>query len=132
MNPPANSSTVHNVLLKDIEIKGSVKFQQETLIDGKIEGEIQSRGSVTVGEHGDIRGEIKAQSVAVFGSVQGNITVRDRCDLKAHAVLAGDLRAPRLTMEEGATFAGRCDVNPKQVHFASDAEQARASKAGAA
>ncbi len=32
-----------DVLSSDVEIKGSIKFQKELLIDGKVEGEIQFR-----------------------------------------------------------------------------------------
>src|SRR5437762_13464642 len=51
-----------DVLSSDVEIKGSIKFQKELLIDGKVEGEINSDGVLTIGENADIRGEIKTRS----------------------------------------------------------------------
>ena len=45
-----------DVLSSDVEIKGSIKFQKELLIDGKVEGEINSEGVLTIGENADIRG----------------------------------------------------------------------------
>jgi cytoskeletal protein CcmA (bactofilin family) len=44
--------------------------------------------------------------------VHGNITVDERCELKARAVLQGDLKAARLVIEEGATFVGKSEVTP--------------------
>ena len=99
-----------DILSSDVEIKGSIKFQKELLIDGKVEGEINSEGVLTIGENADIRGEIKTKSITVFGKVQGNITVTERCELKSKCVLQGDLKAARLVIEEGATFIGKSEV----------------------
>ncbi len=99
-----------DILSSDVEIKGSIKFQKELLIDGKVEGEIHSEGVLTIGEHADIRGEIKTKSIIVFGKVQGNITVNERCELKSKCTLQGDLKAARLVIEEGATFIGKSEV----------------------
>jgi cytoskeletal protein CcmA (bactofilin family) len=99
-----------DILSSDVEIKGSIKFQKELLIDGKVEGEINSEGVLTIGENADIRGEIKTKSIVVFGKVQGNITVNERCELKSKCTLQGDLKAARLVIEEGATFVGKSEV----------------------
>ena len=115
--PPIMADPVHskNVLSADVEIKGSIKFQNDLLVDGKVEGEIDSSGVVTVGENAEIRGEIKTKSATVLGKVHGNITVEERCELKARAVLMGDLKAARLVIEEGATFVGKSEVNPSKA-----------------
>jgi cytoskeletal protein CcmA (bactofilin family) len=99
-----------DILSSDVEIKGTIKFQKELLIDGKVEGEINSEGVLTIGENADIRGEIKTKSITVFGKVQGNITVSERCELKSKCTLQGDLKAARLIIEEGATFVGKSEV----------------------
>ena len=108
----ADSTTGKNLLSADVEIKGSIKFQNELIIDGKVEGEITSTGILTVGENAEIRGEIKTKSVTVLGKVHGNITVDERCELKGRAVLQGDLKAARLVIEDGATFVGKSEVTP--------------------
>jgi len=104
-----------NLLSADVEIKGSIKFLNELTVDGKVEGEINSAGILTVGENSEIKGEIKTKSVTVLGKVHGNITVEDRCELKARAVLFGDLKATRLVIEDGATFVGKSEVTPNKV-----------------
>src|SRR5881296_1541243 len=100
-----------DILSSDVEIKGSIKFQKELHIDGKVEGEINSEGVLTIGENANIRGEIKAKAVTVYGKVQGNITVSERCELKSKCTLQGDLKAARLIIEEGATFIGKSEVS---------------------
>jgi cytoskeletal protein CcmA (bactofilin family) len=104
-----------NHLANDVEIKGSIKFANEFTFDGRIEGEISSSdGVLTVGEHGDVHGEVKAKSVIVMGKVHGNITVQERCELRSRSQLIGDLKAARLIIEEGATFVGKSEVTPNK------------------
>jgi cytoskeletal protein CcmA (bactofilin family) len=104
--------TSPNVLLADVEIKGTIVFEQSLVSHGKIDGEILTPGSLTVGKSGSVQGDIQAGSVAIHGTVNGNVSVSDRCELKGDAQLIGDLEAPRLMMEEGATFVGRANVTP--------------------
>jgi cytoskeletal protein CcmA (bactofilin family) len=104
-----------NNLSKDVEIKGSIKFGNEFVFDGNIEGEITSAdGILTVGENADVRGEVKSKTVIVKGKVHGNITVQERCELHARSQLIGDLKAARLVIEEGATFVGKSEVTPNK------------------
>lgn len=106
-------SSSKNVLANDVEIKGSIKFSHDLIIDGKIEGEVISDGSLTIGENALIKGEVKTRSVIIFGKVEGNITVAERCELKSNAVLLGDISAGTLAIEEGATFDGKSSVGKK-------------------
>ena len=56
-----------NVLSSDVEIKGTVKFTNDLVVDGRIEGEIQSDGNLTVGENARLNAEIKTNTVVVYG-----------------------------------------------------------------
>ncbi|MEI6349891.1 MAG: polymer-forming cytoskeletal protein [Verrucomicrobiota bacterium] len=104
-----------NNLSSDVEIKGSIKFQDDLTIDGKVEGEITSPGILTVGVRAEIHGDIKTKSAIIHGKVNANITVDDRCELKGGSQLIGDLKAARLVIEEGATFVGKSEVTPNKV-----------------
>ncbi len=126
-NPMADHNG-KDVLSSDVEIKGSIKFQKELLIDGKVEGEIHSDGVLTIGENADIRGEIKTKSITVYGKVQGNITVGERCELKSRCTLQGDLKAARLVIEEGATFIGKSEVTSAAPGAANSAVRQSASR----
>ncbi len=103
-------SASKNILSNDVEIYGNLKFSHDLIIDGKIEGEVNSDGNLTVGENARVKGEIKTKSVTVFGKVEGNITVTERCELKSNAELIGDIRAGTLAIEEGAAFMGASTV----------------------
>lgn len=122
----APMSTNKNILSSDVEIKGSLKFSNDLIIDGKIEGEVSSDGSLTVGENAYVQGEIRTKSVVLFGRVQGNITVTERCELKSTAVLEGDVVAGTLAIEEGATFMGKSSVGKSAVAAAQKAKAPQA------
>jgi cytoskeletal protein CcmA (bactofilin family) len=98
------------LLSRGVSIKGSVKFLNELLIDGEVEGTIDSTGTLTIGEHACIRGEIRTKSVKVGGTVEGNIFVTERCELQASCTLRGDIEAPRLLVNENAIFLGSAKV----------------------
>jgi cytoskeletal protein CcmA (bactofilin family) len=99
-----------NVLASGIEIIGSIRFSNDMIIDGKIEGEITSdKGRVTIGENANIKGDITAGEVKVFGKVEGKIT-SDRCELKEKSRINGDIKTKMLSMEEGAQLAGRTEI----------------------
>lgn len=102
-----------NQLSADVEIKGTLLFEHDLTAHGRIEGEILTDGTLTIGKTGTVQGDIKAGAVSIHGSVNGNISVNSRCELKGESQLLGDLEAPTLVMEEGATFVGRANVNPR-------------------
>lgn len=106
----AGSRSVINVLSSDVEIKGTVKFSNDLVVDGKIEGEINSDGKLTVGENARIRAEIKTGTVIVYGKVHGNISALDRVELKSSAEVVGDIKAKTLSIEAGAIFVGKSTV----------------------
>ncbi|MGC1323811.1 MAG: polymer-forming cytoskeletal protein [Candidatus Udaeobacter sp.] len=98
------------LLSRGVSIKGSVKFLNELLLEGEVEGTIVSTGTLTIGEQARVRGEIRTKSVNVRGTVEGNIFVTERCELHANCTVRGDIEAPRLVVSENATFLGSAKV----------------------
>ena len=112
-NRPVTPARSGGLLSSGVSIKGSVRFQNELLIDGEVEGSIDSPGVLTIGKQARIRGEIKVKSVTVQGTVDGNITASERCELQAGCSLRGDIEAPRLVVDENATFFGSAKIATK-------------------
>ena len=108
-------STAKNVLGNDVEIKGNVKFSGELTFDGKLDGEIHTDGTLNLGDGAVVNGNINAQTVVVRGKINGNITAKDKIEIKAKTELFGDIRAAKLAIEEGVIFVGKTEVNPNKV-----------------
>lgn len=108
-------STSKNILTSDVELTGTLKFDTELIFDGKLEGEIISEGTLILGKNAVVKGEVRTKSVTIHGTVNGNVTVQERCELKSNAELLGDLKAMRIIIEEGATFIGHSEVTPTKT-----------------
>lgn len=99
-----------NVLTQGIEINGSIRFSNDMIIDGKIDGEIISdKGKVTIAENAIVKGDVKAGEVKLYGQVEGTIS-SERCELKEKSRLKGDIKTKTLSMEEGATLQGSTQI----------------------
>jgi cytoskeletal protein CcmA (bactofilin family) len=114
LQPSPNSARHGGFLSSGVSIDGSVKCQSELLIDGAVEGTIDSKGTLTIGEHARINGEVKARSIIVKGTVEGDIFASERCELTAGCTLRGDIEAPRLVVDENATFIGSAKIATKK------------------
>jgi cytoskeletal protein CcmA (bactofilin family) len=114
MSMPTNNNS-KNVLNSDVELKGVLKFSGELIFDGKIEGDITSDGTLSLGDNAVVKGNIDVGSVEVRGKINGNIAAKEKIDIKAKTELFGDIRSPKLAVEEGVTFVGKIEVNPNKV-----------------
>ena len=101
------------ILTTDVEIKGTIKFDQVLKIDGKFEGEmITSEGELIVGETGTVKASAKVKNASIEGRLEGDIVATEKVELKHKAQLLGDLQSRTLVIEEGVIFNGQCNVNP--------------------
>src|SRR5438876_4555009 len=127
MNTPTTNSK--NTLNSDVELKGTLKFSGEMTFDGKLDGDIQSDGVLNLGDNAVVKGNINVNNVVVRGKVNGNVTAREKIDIKSKTELFGDIRAPKLVIEEGVTFVGKSEVNPNKVSPAAPPPPAAAEAA---
>ena len=98
-----------------MEIKGTLKFAGELTFDGKLDGDITSDGALNLGDNAVIKGNLNVNSVVLRGKINGNVTAKEKIEIKAKTELFGDIRAPKLVIEEGVTFVGKSEVNPNKV-----------------
>ncbi len=101
-----------SIIGPDVEITGNVKCESHIQLNGKLNGDLNCGGLASIGRESAIKGNVQTESIALSGALNGNITARDKIDLKSTARLHGDIRARRLTVEDGVTFVGKVEVNP--------------------
>lgn len=51
---------------------------------------------------------VRAGTVVVNGELVGNVEATERVELKGHARVFGDVKAPVVVVGEGVLFEGRC------------------------
>jgi cytoskeletal protein CcmA (bactofilin family) len=87
--------------------KGNIVTEEDLVVEGAVEGSIQSRASVTVAQGGRVTGPIHARDLEVAGTVEGDITANDHVHLSPTGRIQGDVRAIHLRVDDGGVMQGR-------------------------
>ena len=107
-----NNNATQSTISSDVEITGTIKSTGSVRFDGKLDGELNCTGDATIGKSATIKGNLAVSSATVEGTIHGNIVAKDRIEMKSSARVTGDIKAKRLSVEDGVTFVGRSEVNP--------------------
>jgi len=108
--PPQSTAGLVGYLYKGSRVTGQLSFQGPARIDGKVDGEVNCQGTLTIGEEAEVKAKITAQVVIIRGKVEGNVTAKERIELLAPARLIGNIDAPRLIITEGVVLDGDCSM----------------------
>ncbi len=118
MAPRANgpaSSEGRAYLDRGSKITGKISFEGPARIDGEVDGEINAKDSLVIGESAVVTAQIRATSVSVAGKVSGDIVATQRIEIRPSAKVSGNITAPVLSVQEGAQFEGHCSMQPEGV-----------------
>jgi cytoskeletal protein CcmA (bactofilin family) len=102
-------------LAKGVDFKGVVNSEGTIRIDGRLEGEVHTTGTLIVGEHAVIKGMVSACTAMISGRINGTVTATEKIQILKSAVFIGDIRTPAISIEEGAHFHGMCDMGAHKV-----------------
>ena len=92
-------------------IKGELSCGEDLYIDGEVEGVIGPKGTrLTIGPNGRVKANVTGCAVVVQGKLDGSIQASDRVDLKQSAIVTGDIATQRISIDDGAYFKGRVNV----------------------
>jgi cytoskeletal protein CcmA (bactofilin family) len=108
-----------------IVIKGKLKSDEDLIVKGRIEAEIQSSKALLVENSGIIKANVKVKSARLSGVLVGNITADERVEIAPDGRMVGDLTAPKIIINDGAAFRGHIDMQ----NFDEGAEQKTEPKA---
>ena len=108
----SGSSKDSTIISKSILIKGEIAGEEDLTIQGRVEGTMTLKNNhVTVGESGHLTGDLHGKLISVDGEVEGNLIAEEKIQLLPSAVVEGDMRAPVISLQEGAKFKGRIDMD---------------------
>jgi cytoskeletal protein CcmA (bactofilin family) len=114
MHPPAPGSS-HTLLGRTVVAQGQLSANEDLLIEGQFQGNITLEDHcLTVGTEGHLKAEIHARQVVVLGSVTGNVTAREKVEIRRTGRVMGDLVAATVAIEEGAYFKGSIDISREE------------------
>ena len=96
------------LISEDAFFHGTLAVKGSLRVEGVFEGDISDAVGVEVGARGRILGNVAAEIVTIAGEVVGNIVAAVSVELLSSARLSGDIRTPKLRVDEGASFDGSC------------------------
>jgi len=108
---PMNGTTEDITIISNgVKIEGKVSSTGSIRVDGILQGDLNASGNVTVGQQGDIKGEIVADIVTIGGKVVGTINAKEKTVLESNCTLKGDILTKVLVIEAGANFDGKSSM----------------------
>ncbi|MBZ5727795.1 MAG: polymer-forming cytoskeletal protein [Acidobacteriia bacterium] len=119
MSAPEPAIPKHTAAIgASMHIKGDIRTREQLLVDGEVEGTLESQSLVTVGPNGKVQANIKAREVVIYGSLRGNVEVSEKIAIREQGSLVGDIKAAGISIDDGAYFKGSIDIirpEPKVV-----------------
>ena len=88
------------------KIKGEITGRGNFMINGEVDGQCDIEGSVTLAKDGFWRGTIKADSVIVTGTVEGEIQASGAVEIGDTARISGSVSGESIAVAEGAVVEG--------------------------
>ena len=126
---PAPAQRQRATIGASMHIKGEIRSDEELLVDGEVEGIVESGSLLTIGKHGKVRANIKAREVVIFGSVKGNIEALEKLAIRDQGSLVGDIKTAGISIDDGAYFKGSIDISRPEPKITAKAVKSEA-KAG--
>jgi len=93
-----------------MRIKGEIRSCEELLVDGDVEGLMESESLLTVSANGKVKANIKAREVVIFGSVRGDVEVAGKIAIREQGSLIGNIKCAGISIDDGAYFKGSIDI----------------------
>jgi cytoskeletal protein CcmA (bactofilin family) len=102
------------VIGPSITIKGELTGSEELMIQGRVQGTVDlKQNCVTIGAKAKVEADICAKAIHVEGKLTGNLFAEATIVLHPTANVVGNMKAPRVSLEDGARFRGKIDMDSR-------------------
>lgn len=108
----ARGKTPAAVIGPKIVFKGELSGEEDLLVQGRVEGKIDLKGHhLTIGSQGVIKANVSAKTITIEGAIEGDVVATEHIAVKSGSRVNGNLKAERVTLEDGAKFRGAIDMD---------------------
>jgi len=129
--PPSRGNLVATIG-KSIIFKGELTGSEDLEVNGTVEGDIKlPDNTLTIGQTGRAMASVSAKAILIVGKIEGNVTATERIEIEASGIVNGDLRAPRLLVQEGAVMNGSVEMTATKPAEASKGPSSSAGRSAA-
>jgi cytoskeletal protein CcmA (bactofilin family) len=105
--------TIHSLVGSKSTLKGDFASTEDFLVEGNVEGNLRSEGTIILAQSAVVKGEVLARQVAVSGTVVGTIRCSERLEIFASARIEGIVHVPVIKIASGAKVNARIIMSSK-------------------
>ena len=109
MPPERARATLTGLIGRDMHLHGAAEFEGALLVEGRVTGEIRSRGSagrLVVDRHGVVHGPVHVGEADIAGRVEGDVYAAVAVRVRRDGHVIGQVHAPSVRCEPGARVDG--------------------------
>ena len=96
-------------------VAGNITGDEDLVIEGRVEGTVSVSKTLLIESTGVVHAELQVRSAVIGGVLVGNVTAEESVQIGAEGRMKGDIRAPRVTLVDGAAFSGNIDMGEIDV-----------------
>ena len=113
---PANPVSPVSVIGETLHFKGELSAGEDLVIEGKVEGTVnQGKCCLTVKPKGVLLANVNATKIFIEGKVEGDLSATVSVTIRDSGDVAGNIVAPKVAINEGATFNGSVEMRAPKV-----------------
>jgi cytoskeletal protein CcmA (bactofilin family) len=109
------TGAAETVVGTSVKLKGNLKSDGDITVDGSVNGEIKTKGTVNVGPNAHIIANVQAKNVNISGTVQGNVLASEKLSISESGRVFGDISANILSISAGAVFSGKSTMSETAI-----------------
>jgi cytoskeletal protein CcmA (bactofilin family) len=99
-----------SLLAAGSRVEGDIETAGALMVSGEVSGNGRIGGELSLSAEAHWLGDVLAQRAVIAGRLTGSITVADRIEIAASAVIQGRVTARMIAMARGATIDGEVTV----------------------
>ena len=102
------------IIGEEANITGTIKEKNEISVQGTVDGEIECK-DLRVGKSGNLKGKIKAETLHIEGTVEGEVTIKALLKIKSTGSASGKMTYGSLHVDEGGKLIGESEFKDKDI-----------------
>lgn len=108
MKNPSSNSVETSIIAKDTSIKGNLDFVGTLIVEGTLESQVKGVEMI-IQKSGKISGSLSVQTLNCHGQIEGDINA-ESVVIHSSAQISGEIKAATLEVEPGATINGNISM----------------------
>lgn len=106
-------ATTSGIIGRGTVVRGNVSGSGDVVVEGQLEGKVSLEDQLTIEQGGRVAADVVLRDLIVHGEMTGDIQAANQVLISSTAAVVGDIRAPRVVIQDGARFKGSIEMDVK-------------------